>query len=132
MSDWLKLLPLELSQIDSFKEPDVDMEPGDNLIGELTPVLKRLYTFWRKLEEAAARNEVDYHYSRQENKEDLKNKSCELEAKARALRFIFWVCLQDEYQTWGKGRVGVRRGFKVVWSDEAPSDFDFLKEFLGG
>jgi len=130
MSDWLKLLPLELSQIDNFVEPDTDMDSGDNYVGELTTELKKLFTLWRRLMEAAARTKIDYQFSKPEDRGRLRAKGLELEAKAKALEVIFWVCLQDEYQLWDRSNIGVRRDYKVVWGERSPG-FGFMDRFFG-
>ena len=132
MSNWLKLLPTELSLVDNFVEPEDDMQSNDNYVGDMTTELKKLYTLWKRLSEVAARSKVDYEFSNASTKEALLAKWAELREKAKTLRYIFWVCVQDEFpELWSRESIGVRRGFKVVWSEEKDSGPEFFRQVFG-
>lgn len=133
MSNWIKLLPLELHEIEEgeFCEPETGPESGkDNIVGEMSIDLKRIYTRYRTLRESADRAAIDAKYAKkEEQRKEFLIKALELHEKAEAMESIFWISVKDEFGLWGKESIGVRKGFLVVWSEaEAPKSFiDFLR-----
>ncbi len=128
--NWLNLLPLQLSETTDFLEPQQDMERGDHEIGLMTEDHKRLFTLWRAVKRSAeeAVIQAKYAQSREQALEE-KKRAEELALKAHILGDIFWVSLNDHYDVWDKESIGVRRGFKVVWSEE-PMQSHGLIDFL--
>ena len=130
MSTWLKLLPLEIKEVNDLGEPDTEVNIHDHIVGELSNDLRKLYTMWKKTTEVAARTKVDLLFSNSKHKEELDRRFSELSSKSEALREIFWIGVHDEHDLWSKDSVGVRRGWKVVWSDS--SSGPNLRDIIGG
>lgn len=139
MSSWIKLLPLELSQIeeDEIIEPETEVKrSAERVVGEMSIDLKRIYTRWRILFESADRAILEAKYSRKkEQQKELIARALELHEKAEAMEKIFWISIKDEFGLWGlidndENSVGVRKGFKVVSFKQDPSEA--LRDFLRG
>ena len=124
MSTFLKLLLLELDSLspDDFYEPDAEPRPSDQQAGELTEGLLRLYTLWQQTEKLAAEKAMEARFSRgpDDQRRELIAKARELEDKSGFVKDLFWLEVRDENHLWDKPVVGVRKGRRVIWSDEPP------------
>ena len=130
---WLKILPMELENIDAkeLDEPGEEVDPrSDVVVGEASDDLKRIYTLTEKLQEAGVRYSVDARFSKDNNlRSDAEKKVYELHDKLEALMRIFWITLKDDFNLWGKDSVGIRKGWKVTYCKGGhPTSFlDILK-----
>jgi len=127
---WLKLLSIELANINELIEPDAELDSlRDHAVGVASEELQRLYTLARNLKEASEYAKLQARFGKDNStKEEATEKAYELSKKAEIIQEIFWICLRDEFELWGKSSVGIRKGFVVVYSDfEPPSFLDFLK-----
>lgn len=127
MSTWLKLLPLELQEIQDYAEPKQELSPNDDYVGEMSIDLKKLFTLLRSSQKALAAAIVEAQFG------DVQaGKVRELRQKAKAIEDIFWISVKDEHSLWEKERVGVRRGFRVVWSEPEPlTGLDIIRSIFG-
>ena len=131
MSTWLKLLPLELSGID---EPDL-VEPGytlgrnDNPVGEMSDMVKRLFTLGQLLEKDANQANLDARFCTDRRKKvELQTRANEFITKATVIKELMWISIKDEFGLWNMN-VGVRAGFKVV---TMPDNEDSIPPFFRG
>ena len=130
---WLKILPVELANIDAneFIEPSEEVDPkSDVVVGEASDDLKQIYTLVDKLQEAGARYAVDARFSKDNRfRSDAEKRTYELKRKVETLLDIFWITLKDDFDLWDKDSVGIRKGWKVTYGkDGSPTTFlDFLK-----
>lgn len=130
MSTFIKLLPLELAEIKEFQEPTADVVKGDHVVGEMSEDLKKLWTLWKQSAYRASELSLQHRYGQQNV---TKAQATEAETKAEVLNIIFWIAIHDEFSLWDKNSTGVRRGFKVVWSDETHPDIpQFLRRLIEG
>lgn len=129
MSTFINLLPIELQEVEEYKEPDMNMEKGDHIVGDMSDDLKKLYTLWRQFSYRADELKLQLRYGRQNVG---KAEVAEISTKAEALRALFWIAVADEFELWDRGNTGVRKGYKVVWSEEQRPDMPpFLRQILG-
>lgn len=129
MSTFIRLLPLELQEVQEYKEPDMQVEKGDHIVGDMSDDLKKLYTLWRQFSYRASELTLQLEYGRQNVGKAEVN---EIKTKAEVLRDLFWIAVSDEFELWDRNRTGVRKGFKVVWSEEQRPDMPpFLRQILG-
>jgi len=138
MSTWLKLLPVELGEITEkeYIEPQEELDPQKfHIVGEMTDDLKRLYTLWLVLSKERDECALTAKYAKDEREEKLNiAKYAELEEKTDVVKRIFWISLRDEFGLWNKLdgiRVGVSKGFKVVWAERPPRGRSFLDGLMG-
>lgn len=129
MSTFIKLLPLEMDEVKEYREPDMELREKDHVVGDMSDSLKKLWTLWKQTAYRADELKLQLRYGEQNTSV---GQARELESKAQVIRDIFWIAVNDEFELWGKLRVGVRKGFKVVWNEEEmPQLPPFLKGIMG-
>ena len=128
---WIEFLPKELDEIKEFIDPTVEIESNDIVVGDATNEMKRLYTLSRKYEEIFTRMAVEARYAKNEN-EQIKaiKKATEANQKRETLLEIFWICIKDYFELWGKNSVGIRKGYKIIWRSRKKIGPKALLEFL--
>lgn len=128
MSTWLKLLPLEMTTVEDFREPTDKIDPRyDHIVGEMSDDLKRLYTLWMQIDRESERLAHEAKWESDEaKKRQLVTNVYEIYKKAEILQEIFWISLKDDYQLWDKPSVGVRKNYQVVWTEER-NPFDIFR-----
>lgn len=133
MRPFLQLLPLELSQVKDFIDPESELESGDHVVGVMTDDQKALYTRGRYLAKESMEALAALALGGGQVEEKLA-KSRELRDKSQLLNHLFWITVQDHFDLWDKS-VGARKGFQIVWMEEkekSRSLGDILKRLLQG
>lgn len=130
MSTFLKLLPLELQDIQNYIEPRQKKMEGDHVVGVMSDDLKKLWTLCQQYAESSAKAEAKLRFG-SGVEEELGGKVNELSEKAKVLRDIFFIAVCDEFELWDKKSTGVRKGFEVVWTEEDDSLPPFIRRILG-
>ena len=131
MSTWLKLLPLELQELDKLSEPDTQIKPGDHEVGVMSDDLKKLYSLYRSVDRASDQAKLDYRHSLEEERAQLVGRAAELDKKAEVLRELFWIGVNDEFNLWSKRATGIRKGWKVVWYTREEGPLGRLMDLFG-
>ncbi len=129
MSTWLKLLPLEMQEVDELIEPIDEIREGETVIGAVSDELKKLWTLCKAGRKAAELLEVELRYTPTPSEE--RARVTELMAKARAMEMIFWIGILDELQLWGHSeQCALRVGWQVVEfkMPETPFPFKFFRQ----
>ena len=133
MSEWLKLLPLELSEMEQSEilEPMHPMAKNDHQIGEMSDMSKRLFTLAQLLEKAGSQSKLDAQYCNDKMERlELMARTNEFLSKAETIRALMWIGIKDEFKLWNAG-IGVRVGFKVVTQPEDENDMPpFLRHLF--
>jgi len=119
MSTWFKLLPLDLGEITDYLEPDNEVSPNENLVGEMDDDQKKLYTKWTSLKAEAIHCRADVITKRGDPLEQAKAQALELQTKTDLIKELFWISIRDGFQLWGKDAIGVRKGFIIVWYESS-------------
>ncbi|KKL90870.1 hypothetical protein LCGC14_1900390 [marine sediment metagenome] len=128
--EFIALLGLEINMVDKINEPQDDLRPGDDIKGEISEELQKLYTVWKRLGQSAGALENDIQWGN--TSPDAFSKVQELRAKASLIKAILWIAIQDELHLWdSKDPLALRKGFKIVGSKgpEIPPIFKFLGGF---
>lgn len=137
MNTFLRLLPMELSTIseEDYITPSEELgfEPRDHYVGKATESMKQMYTLYLRKEQAAEEAKLKIRFARGVGEgQSLQSQYAESKAKARVLRLLFWITIQDEFDLWDKQSVGIRSNWDVVWTDPDPDPdiADFFRRFL--
>ena len=117
MSTWLKLLPMEVKEVEGLVLPEAPLGPNDHVVGILDDDMKKLYTLYRSVDKQSDLARLEYVHSSSEDRVSLSSRARELQMKAATLKDIFWIGVQDSFGLWDKEYVGVRVGWQVVWYD---------------
>jgi len=129
MSTWLKLLALEVREVDELVEPQEKVREGEMVVGTLSEDMRKLYSLWKSLEKAAELLTVELKYGKATDEE--RGKLAEMRAKAQALGMLFWIGALDELQLWSHPeQCALRAGWQIVEYQAGPTDF--LRHLFGG
>ncbi len=124
MPTWLDMLSIEMENMDATKliEPPHEVDPSrDHVVCKAEEALCKLYSLAMQFEKEANVALINARYSGNLNEiKDALENGARLMKKVETLREIFWISLKDNHDLWNKPSVGIRRGWKVVWSDSDP------------
>lgn len=129
MSTWLKLLPLEIQEVDELIEPIDEVKKGETVVGTPSDDLKKLWTLCKAGKKAAELLEVELKYARASDEE--RGKIAELTCKAKVMEMLFWIGVADELQLWShQEQCALRVGWQLV--EFKPPETPFPFKFFGG
>lgn len=135
MSNFISLLPMDLSRVTEFIEPmeAIDEDEGEEVIGEMSEVQKQLFTKGQQLLRDCLSHcgsdmipnmsklmtltgeedpRAEEFLGRAEEAFGL---GSEMKAKMQVILELLDIVVKDEYHIWGPNwDIGYRKGFKVV------------------
>ncbi|MFY9493390.1 MAG: hypothetical protein WAP55_02865 [Minisyncoccia bacterium] len=133
---WLEVIRQDLEQIgeSDLIEPPAEAEEGEEILGEASLYLRRLWTLIAMMQKKAALAEVEMAFCSvptPTRTEELRAQVWELTSKAQALKRFFWTEANDEFSSWDRPAIGIRKDWMVVVckEDHIP---DIIKRILGG
>lgn len=129
----LILMDVQLVEEKGLIEPQAEPGSGDHVVGTAGPELQKLYSLALTWEKAATEAILAARYSTTKvNLNQTAVKITQLREKAKILMEIFWISLKDAFNLWDKESVGIRKGWKVVWTNpQSPSIGDILGQIFG-
>ena len=134
MPTWFDIVKAEIDSVDekNLFEPLTEIGDGDHEIGEADIDLKRLYSLAMKWQKSSMELMVAARYvNNREDQEYKIKKAKELGQKSELLMEIFWTSIKEMYNVWHKPSIGIRKGWKIVWSEpEEPPIPGFLKDLF--
>ena len=133
MSTFVKLIPMELADIHDYQEPARDLAPEDQIVGEMSTDLKKLFTLSLAYARKTAEAKVELAFGKPSEDLHSVGRVSELEEKTKVITSVFWIAVKDELGLWDKESIGIRKGFRVVWNENSQPDLgDFLRNLFGG
>lgn len=138
MPTWLDMVKIEIENMDTSKliEPPQEVDCNrDHVVCDAEEALRKLYSLAMQFEKEATVALINARYSGNVNDiKDAVENGTRLMKKVETLREIFWISLKDNYDLWDKSSVGIRKGWKVVWSDSdpVPPIIGLLGDLFGG
>lgn len=124
MSIWLNFLPIEIQDVETLIEPTDEIKEGETIIGVVSDGLKKMWTLFRTMKRAADLSAVELKYGPASAEE--RGKVSEQITKARAMEFLFWIAVLDEFQLWGRTEQhDLRVGWQVVEFKQTQVQFPF-------
>ena len=128
-------MELEAMGPDDLMEPtSAAVEDEDEpVVGEAGVELKKLYTLWQKWEQAAMETALLARYSRRGEREirEALSTAEALMRKSELIKQFFWASVREAFGLWDKDVIGIRRGWKITWSESDESLPPFLKKLFG-
>jgi len=133
MALWMDLVKIEMENLaaDQLIEPDALIEGGDHVVGELDMAMRRLYTLGLLYVKETVDTTGHLVVAQSNARTELESRAIEYQRKAELLRGLFWLSLNDQFELWTRPSVGVRRGWKVVWSDVEKRPGVLLRDLFG-
>ncbi len=137
MTSWLKSIQAELARVtdEDSVEPDYEGCEHDTPVGIADQDMRRLFflmlEYQKKSKEAAAAVLM----LRGKEREEKLAEAAYFDTQADVLKDMFWVSCRHAFpELWAKPNIGIRKGWKVVWTDHenlvGVLDGEGLKEFL--
>lgn len=124
MSTWLRLLPLEIADVQDLIEPIGPIKEGETIVGVVSDNLRKVWTLYNSLKKSAELLTVELRYAPAST--EGRGRASELTAKARALELLFWIGVIDELEIWGHPeQCGLRVGWQVVEFKQQVMQFPF-------
>ena len=128
---------LENMGMDAIIDPPMKFdESADHFVGHASVDLQKLFSVAVQYERLSEEAKTEARYARNpEERNAHVRRAGVLHAKSEATRTAFWISLKDEfsdYDLWHKFSIGVRDGWRVVWSDAKPSGIPPIIGLLGG
>lgn len=120
MATWFDSIKAELEKLGEgdLIEPMMEVGERDHVIGEVSDTdIKRLYALSLIRGQAAS---VAFSTARQlgmDEGEAFMRKAARLEAESRLMMGAFWITVSKAFGLLGKPSIGVRKGWKVVWTE---------------
>ena len=122
---FLRMLPLELSEVAELMEPTVEIKEGETVAGEVSAESKKLWTLFTALKKAAEQMALESKYTK--TSDEYRASITEKTAKAKALEVLFWIGVIDELELWGHpDQCALRVGWQVVEFKASASPFNLL------
>ncbi len=129
--DWLEVFQNDLKEI---QEKDL-INPGapfdddhDNHVGYADDYLRRLYTLMMIYQKRSELALLEAKYAHRDRASAIRQAE-EFRNKAKAVREVFWIELNEKFSLWDKPAVGIRDGWRVVWSESEGGGF--LRRLFG-
>ncbi len=126
---WFENLISELALIKKFNDAKAPLQDGEQVLGEMSELAKKLFTLSCMLRKEAGQAELEAKYGSDADMQGHAMKKQELEQKANALKEIMFTILYEQFNAWDKS-IGLRVGFQVVVIKGGGVP-DFIK-FMGG
>lgn len=124
MSTWMYKVFKEIEAInpENLIEPNMEVQPEDHEAGEIDPDLRKLYGYATSILKEALQTRVEAKFLSGDEAQSKFIEAAEKQEKCKALMSIFWISAKDAFGLWNKESIGVRKGWKIVWSDYDPDN----------
>jgi hypothetical protein len=110
--------------------PAKPVQAGDVTVAQIDPAFRRLYVLATAWSLQSAQLKLRFHYGAATEEERLQ--AVKLEARAEALRHIFWITVKDFYNLWNKPNLSIRADWTLVCREDDPTDIPpFLRNMFG-
>lgn len=123
----------EAEQFDpSLFPPPNELDDGDTEMGICSLYLQKMFSLARFYKREAERTKLEHDYDSNHDDsacDENHAKYVQCREKHDVLMEIFWASCRADFDAWGVGSIGVRRGWKVVKTTEEGGIS--LTKFLG-
>src|SRR3990167_6646418 len=120
ITEWVRMLPMELDMVKPTRFANNDeAEPKEKiLLTEVSDDLKKMWCYSKQLAKEAATLALEGSFGKDNgeevNKEQTLARCYELKKKADIVKDIFWLCCNEEANSWGIGGIGIRKNWELV------------------
>lgn len=126
MSIWLKAIESEIDKqdIDNLFEPTEEVGDRDHVVGLLENDLKKLFSYTQLLTKQMTNESIKIESEAHKEREEFyKQQFFKIAAQKKVLMEVFWISVKDAFDLWGKSSIGIRKGWKIVWSELIYPDY---------
>jgi len=130
---FIDLIKMDLDSLkeEELFEPNVPFDTEDNLIGEMTLEHKKLFTLMTLTLKQSEEVKLKARFSSSEVQKNLFEEFSLLTSKYNLLNDMFWFEVKLTYRDLAcKPTIGVRQGYKIVWTNSSPNPLDMLRKMF--
>jgi len=136
MTIWMESILAELKSVsvtvESDAEPDEEPGPKEHVVGIADSGLRKAFCLIKEYRRRTMRTAADVEVSGAKLREEKKNEAKWYYTQAELLSEIFWLSCRAAFpELRDKSSIGVRKGWKVVWSDQEERSLGILGAILG-
>ena len=132
---FIDLIKIDLDSLQEkdFLEPNVPLGDGEELVGVMSTDHKKIFTLMTSTLKQSEEIKLKARFSSNELQEELFKEFSILQDKYNLLNDMFWFEVKLSYRDLhNKPSIGVRQGYKIVWTNSTPNPMDFLRGIFGG
>jgi hypothetical protein len=109
---WLKLIPLELQEVETLIEPLKPVGTDEKVVGTAPDAIRKMYTYMKVMQKEADLMAVELKYS---NDTELIAAYEKRLWEAQTMKAILWGEVQAEFGLWGHSKLcAIRTDWQVV------------------
>lgn len=136
MATWLETILAELKGVQntqaSFAEPEEEPGPRDHVVGTADEDLRKLFFLVKQYQKRTLEIAATLVVCSAKEREVQTKEGQRFKSQADTLNEVFWVSTCAAFpELWDKLSIGIRKGWKVVWSDPEEHPLKILGAILG-
>lgn len=136
MATWLESILAELKGVSntqtSFAEPEEEPGPRDHAVGVADEDLRKLFFLVKQYRKRTLEIAATLVVCSAKEREVQTKEAQRFNTQADTLKDVFWVSTRAAFpELWDKPSIGIRKGWKVVWSDPEEHSLGILGAILG-
>ncbi len=134
MSAWLKSIQVAIKQVtdEDSVEPDYEGCEHDHVVGVADSDLRKLFFLFLQNKKQSQGAAAEVLLLSGKDREAKLQEAAKFDTQADVLKDVFWVSCRHAFpQLWGKPNIGLRKGWKVVWTDHEHQSLDIVGILMG-
>lgn len=122
MTMWMESILAELKSVpvtvEGDAEPDEEPGPKEHVVGIADSGLRKTFCLIKEYRRRTMRAAADIEVSSATAREEKKNEAAWFYAQAELLTEVFWLSCRAAFpELRSKASIGIRKGWKVIWSE---------------
>lgn len=129
MTAWLKSIQAELERVtgEDAVEPDYEGCRHDHVVGIADQSLRKLYYLFLQNKKQSQEAAASVLLLSDKEREAKLQEAAMYDTQADVLRDVFWVSCRHSFpELWDKPHIGIRKGWKVVWTEHGHQGLEVL------
>jgi len=137
MAMWLESILQELKGVseaqEGFAEPHTDTGPKDHVVGVADSDLRKIFFLVKQYKKRTLELVAELMVCRSSEVENKTKEAKRYNTQGNVLMDVFWVSCRAAFpELWDKPSIGIRKGWKVVWSDHEERSLGILGAIIEG
>jgi hypothetical protein len=134
MSAWLKSIQAALKKVtgEDSVEPDYEGCKYDHVVGVADQELRKLYFLFLQNKKQSQEAAAAVLTLGGKDREAKLQEAAKYDSQADVLKDMFWVSCRHAFpELWSKPNIGIRKGWKVVWTEHEHQGLEVLGALMG-
>lgn len=134
MSAWLKSIQSAIKKVvdEDSVEPDYEGCRHDHIVGVADADLRKLYYLFLQNKKQSREAAAAVLLLSGEAREAKLQEAAKFDSQADVLRDVFWISCRHSFpELWDKPNIGIRKGWKVVWTEHEQPSLEIIGTLMG-